>query len=101
MSGVGVGVDFTFDELFYVLEISSHPLLEILLGVASIDFICPVACNLVHYNRVMTAIAIRALPSNGSAVARASYKIKRFYVFNHLGREVALEDVAHVSETVV
>jgi hypothetical protein len=40
-------------------------------------------------------------PYRTMAIAWSSYEVKGLHIFNHLGREVALEDVAHVCETMV
>jgi hypothetical protein len=101
MSGIRVRVDASFDEMFNVLEVVAHPLLEVLLSISNVYFTSQVTSDLVDYDWVSAYITIRADATYRTAVAWSSDEVEGLHIFDHLGREVALEDVAHDSETMV
>jgi hypothetical protein len=89
-----IGVGVKFDELFYVLEVSTHPLLAILLSVANTNLAHHVTSYLVYHDWVLANVSI--------GVDACSHRVSiGLYVLNDLGREVTLENVAHVGKAMI
>jgi hypothetical protein len=57
---VGIREQILFYDLFYVLEVSPHPVLEVLLCVTDVDLACYFTLDLVDYTRNSADISILA-----------------------------------------
>jgi hypothetical protein len=60
-----------------------------------------VTSDLVDYDWVWAYITIGADASYRMAIAQSSDEVEGLHIFDHLGIEVALEDVTHVSKRMV